>query len=363
MIGLEILTSAVGLVAEWRIQATLPQTSGTLHVAGLRSAVQVIRDRYGVPHIIAQNANDLAFAQGFVTEQDRGYQLEQVLRLVTGRLAEVYGSGPSDIYLQTDIFFRTLDFDAASRQEYAGLDAATRDQLQAYAAGVNSANAYQAHPIEDSLGSSSPIVWQPWYSLDVARLLSFGFSDWFIKVIHGEIATQGQSLITQAYPPVSAIKSHCACRHVRNYHTGHTVDRRRSKHGQRRARALDHTGCDAHCLRPNCADRWIRGGTPRKQQLGRRWEHDTERCSYRIRRPARAYSVARILVPDRTQHSAGARWSPYRGRDRREPSGIPRNYPRKKPLGRLVSYNCRRIVRIALRAQSWYLRYRQVSVR
>ena len=44
---------------------------GTLKVAGLQQPVNVLRDRWGVPHIYAHNQHDLFFAQGFVAAQDR----------------------------------------------------------------------------------------------------------------------------------------------------------------------------------------------------------------------------------------------------------------------------------------------------
>src|SRR2546422_8228620 len=40
----------------------LPKTKGELHLHGLHEAVEVITDRYGVPHIYAQNEDDLFFA-------------------------------------------------------------------------------------------------------------------------------------------------------------------------------------------------------------------------------------------------------------------------------------------------------------
>src|SRR3712207_7641392 len=49
---------------------------GDVTVAGVKEPVEVLRDRWGVPHIYARNADDLFFAQGFVAAQDRLFQLE-----------------------------------------------------------------------------------------------------------------------------------------------------------------------------------------------------------------------------------------------------------------------------------------------
>jgi acyl-homoserine lactone acylase PvdQ len=54
--------------------AVLAQLEGTLTVPGLKEPVEVLRDRWGVPHIYAKNQDDLFFAQGFVVAQDPQHQ-------------------------------------------------------------------------------------------------------------------------------------------------------------------------------------------------------------------------------------------------------------------------------------------------
>src|SRR4029077_17012361 len=67
------------------------QTSGTFETAGLSAPVRIVRDRWGVPHVYAQNQDDLFFAQGFVQAEDRLFQMDLWRRSVQGRLAEVLG--------------------------------------------------------------------------------------------------------------------------------------------------------------------------------------------------------------------------------------------------------------------------------
>src|SRR6185437_13280744 len=87
-----------------RAQSALSTTRGALKLQGLLSPVTVLRDPWGVPHIYAQNQHDLFFAQGFVTAQDRLFQMELWKRVGQGRLAEVLGPN----YLQRDINARLL---------------------------------------------------------------------------------------------------------------------------------------------------------------------------------------------------------------------------------------------------------------
>src|SRR5205814_1976773 len=64
---------------------------GKLTVPGLDSAVEVRRDRWGVPHIYAKTVHDLFLAQGFVAAQDRLWQMEMWRRQGEGLMAEVLG--------------------------------------------------------------------------------------------------------------------------------------------------------------------------------------------------------------------------------------------------------------------------------
>src|SRR2546427_11285202 len=77
---------------EDQAKAVLAQIEGEIKIPGLKEPVEVLRDRWGVPHIYAKNANDLFFAQGFVAAQDRLFQLELWRRLARGESAEIHGA-------------------------------------------------------------------------------------------------------------------------------------------------------------------------------------------------------------------------------------------------------------------------------
>ena len=70
----------------------LPETTGTLRLTGLEGPVEVYRDQYGIPHARAGSVHDAFFAQGFVTAQDRLWQMEYDRRRATGRWAEYAGA-------------------------------------------------------------------------------------------------------------------------------------------------------------------------------------------------------------------------------------------------------------------------------
>ena len=67
---------AAGGVLAWVGARALPQTTGTLHVAGLGAPVTVYRDAAGVAQIVADSPDDLLFAQGYVHASERMWQMD-----------------------------------------------------------------------------------------------------------------------------------------------------------------------------------------------------------------------------------------------------------------------------------------------
>src|SRR5579864_2083656 len=67
-----------------------PATSD-IEAPTLRQPVEILFDRWGVPHIYAKNADDLFFAQGWITARDRLFQLDLWRRIGSGKLAEAIG--------------------------------------------------------------------------------------------------------------------------------------------------------------------------------------------------------------------------------------------------------------------------------
>ena len=111
----------------------LPQIDGSIGVAGLGAPVQVVRDAEGVPHINAGNLDDLFFAQGYVTAQDRLWQMDISRRYAAGELAEIFGPK----LLEHDIQQRYLQVRNAVERGAATLDARDRKFFEDYARGVN----------------------------------------------------------------------------------------------------------------------------------------------------------------------------------------------------------------------------------
>ncbi len=131
--GLVLSLVAAGLFAFALARRPLPQTGGQVQVAGLSSEVTVLRDGAGIPQLYADTTEDLAIAQGYVTAQERFFQMDVRRRAASGTLAELVGPGA----LPGDRVARTLGFRLVAEQELALLSPDTRAFLEAYADGVN----------------------------------------------------------------------------------------------------------------------------------------------------------------------------------------------------------------------------------
>ncbi len=118
------------IVYRW---ASVPQNKGELDIPGLGGAVQVLRDRFAVPHIFAETESDAHLALGFVHAQDRLWQLEMGRSLVNGELALALGESA----LPFDRLVRTLGVAEAAESAWLALDAETQAQVSAYVRGLN----------------------------------------------------------------------------------------------------------------------------------------------------------------------------------------------------------------------------------
>ncbi|HZI20810.1 MAG TPA: penicillin acylase family protein [Pyrinomonadaceae bacterium] len=159
----------------WKVWRAWPQATGTATARGLRAPAEVIRDRWGVPHIYAQDAHDLFFAQGYAQAQDRAWQLEFSRRLGSGRLAEALGADASRL----DRYMRVLGLRRTAEGDWEKMKGEDRAALEAYAAGVNAhlENSRGRLPVEFSLFGIEPEPWTPIDSLVVVKLMSWVLSE------------------------------------------------------------------------------------------------------------------------------------------------------------------------------------------
>ena len=156
-----VLLVILGAVAWFYSMArsALPQLDGSLKIPGLSARVTVIRDDHGVPTIEAANLNDLFFAQGFVTAQDRLWQMDMMRRFAAGEVSELLG----DAFLKHDREQRILGLRVAARKALEVSSPQNRAHFEAYARGVNAF--IESHrdrlPLEFRILRYSPRPWAP----------------------------------------------------------------------------------------------------------------------------------------------------------------------------------------------------------
>ncbi|MGH9734943.1 MAG: penicillin acylase family protein, partial [Candidatus Acidiferrales bacterium] len=194
-------TRASAQSVEAHAQSELSQIRGTIQIAGLEKPVTVLRDRWGVAHIYAQDQHDLFFAQGFVVSQDRLFQMELWKRSGQGKLAEILG--PSAV--QRDVNARLLRYTGNMEAEYESYSPDTKEILQAFTDGINAYIAERTRPggpglpIEFQIAGFKPERWKPEDCLN--RMAAFSMTgNSTAELYHAEaVAVLGASRATKLF--------------------------------------------------------------------------------------------------------------------------------------------------------------------
>lgn len=204
LIGTAALLLAVALFATWMVRRAWPQESGKIVVQGLSAPVEVIRDRWGVPHLYAADERDLFFAQGFVHAQDRLWQMLFNRIVSSGRLSSLFGPG----LLPMDRHLRTLGLRRLAERDLARLTPETRSYLEAYAAGVNAflASHEGRLPVELRILGVEPEPWTPVDSLTWTRAMSLQLSQNFgFELTRSRLGQKlGAEAVRRLIPPYPA---------------------------------------------------------------------------------------------------------------------------------------------------------------
>lgn len=200
-----LLLAATGVLggALWirhSMSASLPDLDGENKVKGLAQEATVRRDGHGVPHISAQSLDDLFIAQGYVTAQDRLWQMDMLRRNASGELAEILG--PKQV--EHDRIQRLLLMRASAERIVSTLSPRDRRFFEDYAKGVN--QYIDEHsgslPAEFRVLAYSPKSWTPVDSivigLSMVQMLDEHFED---KLSREQITARlGSKLAADLYP-------------------------------------------------------------------------------------------------------------------------------------------------------------------
>jgi penicillin amidase len=156
-----VLVAVLGALA-WTYsiaRSALPQLDGAVRVSRLSGQVRVVRDSHGVPTIDAASFDDLFFAQGYVTAQDRLWQMDMMRRFAAGEISELLGKQ----FVKHDREQRILGLRVAARKAFEVASATHRSHFEDYARGVNAyiESHHDRLPIEFRILGYAPRPWAP----------------------------------------------------------------------------------------------------------------------------------------------------------------------------------------------------------
>jgi penicillin amidase len=186
-----------------RARAALPPVEGELRLPGLREPVEVLWDRWGVPHVYARSTRDLFFTQGYISGSERLFQLELMLRFGSGRLSEVFG----DLTVSLDRFIRTLGWNRAARRLTEQWDDLSWEMSEAFFEGVQGwISVMPARPVEYDILQLDPFLPQAREAAEMgvgaSILMAWGLStNWDAELLRVELADRlGWEAMTTLFP-------------------------------------------------------------------------------------------------------------------------------------------------------------------
>ncbi len=186
----------------------MPPAEGEFKAGGLREPVEVLWDRWGVPHIYARTLPDLWFAQGYVTASHRMFQMELSMRLGTGRLAELFG----EFLAPLDRFIRTVGWNRAGKRLARKWNDQSMEMANAFAAGTRAwYERMPARPVEYEVLDLDPWVPEGQEAIDAtagaAVYMSWGQgANWDEELLRAEIAAaHGWEAMATLFPELPAV--------------------------------------------------------------------------------------------------------------------------------------------------------------
>lgn len=179
---------------------SLPDYNADVELRGLNSNVEIIRDKFAIPHVYAKSEEDLFFAQGFLHAQDRLFQMDIYRRIGEGRLSEIIGAKG----LKYDSLFRTVGMKKIALKLEQQISPESKKIILAYSNGVNAyiENQKGKYPVEFDILDYAPEKWLPYQSIMISRLMAWELNiSWLSDLALGEITAQyGEEMAREIYP-------------------------------------------------------------------------------------------------------------------------------------------------------------------
>lgn len=168
------------------VRTHLPKKNGVLKIHGLNDKVTIYYDKHGRAHAFTNNEHDLFFIQGYLTAQDRLFQLDLARRAARGKLSEILGKNG----IERDKYVRTIGLLKSSENELKDCDESTLKILNAYGDGITTyINTHKNNlPLEFKALNYTPEEWKPIDSISLYKQIAeITDTSWQIDLMRQQI--------------------------------------------------------------------------------------------------------------------------------------------------------------------------------
>ncbi len=203
-IGLSLTFLVTFIIAGWifynMLSSSLPQYTGEITSSKITSDIEVYRDSFAVPYIIAQSDEDVAFALGYLHAQERLFTMDFIKRAGEGRLSEILGEKA----IPFDKMFRTVGIKRNIEKNLNQNDPTVMNILQAYSNGVNAylKECQGNYAIEFDVLGYQPEEWKPIHSLIVIKMMAWELNiSWWTDLSFAELIQKlGKEKVLEILP-------------------------------------------------------------------------------------------------------------------------------------------------------------------
>ena len=184
----------------------LPNLTSDYEVSDLIENVSIFRDAWGIPHIRAAKQDDLFFAQGFVTAQDRLFQMDLDRLRSLGRSSEYLGSKA----ISSDKINIKRNFEAVSKSDLLNSSNKSKKMIKSFSKGVNFyLSKTKSLPFEYQLLKKRPDIWEDWHSVLVYKIRNAAEGSFSSKLFYSKlsssIGSEKAAKLTPGYLPNSLL--------------------------------------------------------------------------------------------------------------------------------------------------------------
>ncbi|SVD77186.1 uncharacterized protein METZ01_LOCUS430040, partial [marine metagenome] len=164
----------------------LPNLDTNYVIKELSADVTIFRDKWGIPHIKSKESEELFFAQGFVTAQDRLFQMDLDRLRCLGKSSEYLGKKG----ISNDKLNLKRNFESVAKADLAKASIEAKQMIKNFTKGVNF---YISHleklPLEYQLLNKEPENWEDWHSILVYKIRNAAEGSFGGKLFYSQLAS------------------------------------------------------------------------------------------------------------------------------------------------------------------------------